>query len=179
MRVRLVLSALFIALAFQSSSSSPPQALPNTADRSNTGAPTRATPGACRIRDHLSPADFTSVMHTIQDAWSDGNARKAADCFTENAIYSSPPSRGHQGRENIYQHFGGAKGLAMPMKIEWHHLLFDPSQQLGMAEFTYQYHLQTNGVVVLKFSSGLISNWREYDVPSDLIWSKFVGPNDF
>jgi len=178
MRIWLVLLALSVALAFQSSSSQP-KALPNIPDASNTAAQTQTTAGACRTRDHLSPDDFTSVMHTIQSAWSAGDARKAADCFTENAIYSSPPSRGHQGRENLYQHFGGAKGPAMPMKVEWHHLIFDPNQQLGMAEFTYQYHLQTNGVVVLKFSNGLISNWREYDVPSDLIWSKFVGPNDF
>jgi hypothetical protein len=67
----------------------------------------------------------------------------------------------------------------MPMKIEWHHLVFDPAQQLGMGEFSYQHHLQTNGVVVIKFSNGLISNWREYDVPSDLPWGKFVGANDF
>ena len=118
-------------------------------------------------------------MHTVQDAWSEGNARAAADCFTENAVYSSPPSRGHQGRESLYEHFGGAKGPAMPMKIEWHHLVFDPAQQLGMGEFSYQYHLQTKGVVAIKFSNGLISNWREYDVPSDLPWSKFVGANDF
>ena len=178
MRIGLVLSALSTALAFQSSSSQP-KALPNAPDSFNAAAKTQTTLGACRTRDRLSPDDFTSVMHTIQSAWSEGNAREAAGCFTENAIYSSPPARGHQGRENIYQHFGGAKGLAMPMKIEWHHLVFDPTQQLGMAEFTYQYHLQANGVVVLKFSNGLISNWREYDVPSDLIWSKFVGPNDF
>jgi hypothetical protein len=118
-------------------------------------------------------------MHTIQDAWSEGNARKAVDCFTENAIYSSPPSRGHQGRENLYQHLGGAEGPVVPMKIEWHHLVFDPTQQLGMGEFTFQYHLQTHGVVVVKFSQGLNSNWREYDVASNQIWSKFVGPNDF
>ena len=178
MRIRLALSALSIALAFQSSSAQP-KALPTTPKAFNTTAQTQSIARACRTRDHLSPDEFTSVMHTIQDAWSEGNARTAADCFTENAIYSSPPARGHQGRENLYQHFGGAKGLAMPMKVEWHHLVFDPSQQVGMAEFTYQYHLQTNGVVVLKFSNGLISNWREYDVPSDLIWSKFVGPNDF
>jgi|HubBroStandDraft_4_1064222.scaffolds.fasta_scaffold154525_2 hypothetical protein len=178
MRIWLALSALSVSLAFQSSSSEP-KILPATQDVSNTAGQTQATAGACRTRDHLSPEDFTSVMHTIQDAWSAGNARTAADCFTENAIYSSPPAHGHQGRENLYQHFGGAKGLAMPMKVEWHHLIFDSTQQVGMAEFTYRYHLQTNGVVVLKFSNGLISNWREYDVPSDLIWSKFVGPNDF
>lgn len=176
MRIKLVLSTLLIALPFQATSSS--QQNPSSTD-SQGAAQTQAVPETCGTREQLSSQDFASVMHTIQDAWSQGNARQAAGCFTENAIYSSPPSHAHQGRENLYQHFGGAKGPAVPMKIKWHHLVFDPTQQLGMAEFTYQYHLQTNGVIVLKFSNGLISNWREYDVAFDQPWPNFVGPNDF
>jgi len=65
------------------------------------------------------------------------------------------------------------------MKITWHQLVFDPARQIGMGEYTYQYHLQTHGVVVVKFSHGLISNWREYSVPSDVPWEKFVGSNNF
>jgi len=176
MRIKLVLLALSTALAFQATSSSQQSPSPTA---SQAAAQTQAGPETCRTREQLSSQDFAAVMRTIQDAWSQGNARRAADCFTENSIYSSPPSHAHQGRQNLYQHFGGAKGPAVPMKIEWHHLVFDPTQQLGMAEFTYQYHLQTNGVIVLKFSNGLISNWREYDVAFDQPWPKFVGPNDF
>jgi hypothetical protein len=183
MRIPIAVSTLCIALAFQAASSSEPNPVaphgPDAGDSRDAGAQAQTGQGVCRTRDGLSSQDFTAVMHTIHDAWGEGNARKAADCFTEDAVYSSPPSRGHHGRENLYQQFGGAKGPAVPMKIEWHHLVFDPTQQLGMGEFSYQYHLQTNGVVVVKFSNGLISNWREYDVPSDAIWSKFVGSNDF
>jgi hypothetical protein len=118
-------------------------------------------------------------MKTISTARGDGNARRAADCFTEDAIYSSPPARPHQGREELFHLFGGDGKPALMAKIEWHHLVFDPEQQIGAAEFTLQYHLQTHGVVIVKLSRGLIKNWREYTIPSSLSWPAFVGVNAF
>ena len=133
----------------------------------------------CRNKDSLSRADFEAVMKIVSDARQEGDARRAAECFTQDAVYSSPPVPAHVGRDKLFELFGGLKGSTMSAKIEWHHLVFDPEQQLGAAEFTQQYHLQTHGTVIVKFSHGLISNWREYDVPSDLSWQKFVGINAF
>jgi hypothetical protein len=133
----------------------------------------------CRTRDSLSAADFEAVMKSVGDGRQHGNARKAADCFTENAIYSSPPSAAHVGRENLFQLFGSDDVRAIPYKIEWHHFVFDPEEQVGVAEFTLQFRVQVHGMVIVKISHGLISNWREYDVPSGLSWSKFVGMNEF
>lgn len=136
-------------------------------------------PEACQPREHLSEADFEAVMQTIREAWSEGNAQRAASCFGQDAIYSVPPSTAVRGRENLYEYFGGAKGPAVRMKVEWHHLVFDPGQGLGAGEFTFNYHLQTHGVVIVKFKNGLINNWREYPTPSDLPWPAFVGVNSF
>jgi hypothetical protein len=32
-------------------------------------------------------------MQTIAAGWNEGNARKAADCFSEDAIYVEPPEK--------------------------------------------------------------------------------------
>ena len=173
MRIPLFPCVLCLTFAFPSSS------LTQSREPAAPSSGTSTNSTTCVARDHLTSDDFAAVLKAIQEGWSEGDARKSANCFTEDAIYSSPPSREHQGRENLYKLFGGAKGPAVPMKIVWHHFLFDPVQQLGMAEYTFQYHLQTHGVVVLKFSHGLISNWREYDIASDLSWDKFVGANNF
>lgn len=146
--------------------------------QSASGSPAVEKSG-CRPQEQLSQKDFAFVMQTIREAWSEGNAQKAADCFSENALFSSPPSTVHHGRRTLYDYFGGQKGHAFPMKIEWHHLVFDSAEQIGAGEFTFQYHLQTHGVVIVKLSDGLISNWRQYDVPSGLPWDKFVGANSF
>lgn len=115
----------------------------------------------------------------MSDARQDGNARKAAVCFTEDAIYSSPPAPAHQGREKLFQLFGGDRKQAISAKIQRHHFVFDPDQQIGAAEFTIQYHLQAHAVVLVKLSHGLISNWRGYDIASGLSRGKFVGLNVF
>ena len=36
-------------------------------------------------------SDFERVMQNLADGWNRGDARKAADCFTEDAIYREPP----------------------------------------------------------------------------------------
>ena len=133
----------------------------------------------CRQRDRLTQTEFESVMREVQDGWNEGNPSRAARCFAEEAIYSAPPSSGHRGRKDLYEYFGGEKGRELPMRMTWHHLVFDPSQQVGVGEYTFRYRIQTHGMVIVKFSSGLITNWREYEVESNLGWDEFVGANKF
>jgi hypothetical protein len=42
-----------------------------------------------------------------------------------------------------------------------------------------QRRIPTHGVIIIKISNGLICNWRQYAVASDLTWEKFKGINDF
>ena len=167
---------ILVVLSFGLSS---PQAQRTLALRPYLAPAAHTDLGVCRTRDALSKADFEAVMKTVGDGRQQGTARNTADCFTENAIYSSPPSTAHVGRENLFQLFGSDEVRAIPYKIEWHHFVFDPEEQVGTAEFTLKFLLQVHGMVIVKFSHGLIGNWREYDVPSGLSWSKFVGMNEF
>ena len=43
----------------------------------------------------ISSALFRTVMQTVAEGWNRGDARLAASCFAENAVYSGPPSPPH------------------------------------------------------------------------------------
>jgi len=115
----------------------------------------------------------------VADAWNQGDAERAASCFSEDAIYSGPPSAGHRGRKVLYEYFGGAKGRALPMQMQWHNLVFDPERQVGVGEYSFRYQIQTHGMVIVRMQDGLIRNWREYEVESNLTWEQFIGENRF
>jgi hypothetical protein len=130
----------------------------------------------CQARDKLNRQEFEAVMRKIQAAWKQNDAKAAASCFSENTTFSNPPGTVRHGRTELYEKFQERKA---PIEVEWHHLVFDPSQQIGAAEFTAHDVPLRHGVVILRFSDGLVSSWREYDVLSNLEWRKFVGSNAF
>lgn len=129
----------------------------------------------------IRAAEFSQLMQTVADGWDENNARKAADCFTENAVYTEPPDKQlYEGRETLFKFFGGDEGHQGQMKMRWHHLAFDEKSQIGFGEYTFRYEdYQTHGVAIVKVSNGRISNWREYQYKSDLEWERFVGKSKF
>ncbi len=55
-------------------------------------------------------------MQTIADGWNEGDARKATDCFSGDAIYVEPPEKQlFHGRTELYEFFGGTKGTDIPI----------------------------------------------------------------
>jgi hypothetical protein len=137
------------------------------------------SPRGCAPASRLNVNGFQSVMRTVAEGWNRGNAKMAASCFAEEAIYSGPPSPPHRGRKALYEFFGGDKGRELAMHMTWHHLVFDPAEQIGVGEYTFKYRIQTHGLVIVKMSNGLILNWREYEVESPLSWGQFVDENRF
>jgi ketosteroid isomerase-like protein len=133
----------------------------------------------CAPATRIDVERFRSLMQMIADGWNRGDAARAASCFAEDAIYSGPPSPSRRGRKSLYEYFGGAKGRSLPMHMTWHNLVFDPAAQIGFGEYTFRYQIQTHGIVIIKLSNGLIRNWREYEVESNLPWDAFVGDNRF
>ena len=69
--------------------------------------------------------------------------------------------------------------MSHPMRMQWHHLLFDEGQQIGAGEYTFQYEIRTHGVVMVKLVDGRISRWREYEVESPLDWEQLAGETRF
>lgn len=129
----------------------------------------------------MAAAQFAELMQKVAMGWNEGNAKEAASCFSEDAIYSSPPSRRiRRGRAALYEYFGGAKGRPAPMHMEWHHLAFDPDSEIGFGEYTFRYRsYQAHGIVVVRTRNGEIRNWREYEIASQFNFERFVGDNFF
>lgn len=133
----------------------------------------------CGPLEQMSSAQFELLLQTVRTAWLEGSQERATACFSALAIFSTPPSPGLVGRESLVRVFSGGPNRELPKRIEWHHVVFDPEQQVGAVEYTIQHRITTHGVIIIKISHGLISNWRQYAVASDLTWEKFKGMNDF
>jgi hypothetical protein len=65
-------------------------------------------------------------------------------------------------------------------RIEWHTIIFDPAQQLGTAEYTYEGSHRYHGAVLVRLENGLISHWREHQhVDDGRSWEAFAGWTHF
>ena len=129
----------------------------------------------------LTGSEFESLLNGVSDGWNSNNARAAADCFTLDAVYTEPPDRQlYQGRQELFEFFGGEEGRNEPMNMTWHHLVFDEEEQKGMAEYTFKYKGRaTHGIVIVQVANGKIRRWREYQYRSDMEWIDFIGLSDF
>lgn len=41
----------------------------------------------------ITTDEFTRLMNRVAEAWNTGNARKAAECYTEDVVYLEPPDQ--------------------------------------------------------------------------------------
>lgn len=124
--------------------------------------------------------EFEQLMQTVADGWNEGDAHKAARCFSEDAVYVEPPDvRLYHGRAELYEFFGGDSGPDIPMKMTWHHLAFNNEEQTGFGEYTFEMHGRYHGIVVVQVEAGLIKHWREYQYQTELDWETFIGRHAF
>ena len=130
--------------------------------------------------EKISTDEFNLLMQTIAEGWNEGNARRAADCFSEDAIYLEPPDKQlYRGRTELYEFFGGDDGTDIPMRMTWHHLAFNEDEQIGFGEYTFEMHGRYHGSVVVKIESGMVQHWREYQYQTVLNWEEFTSQNRF
>ena len=123
---------------------------------------------------------FYSLMQTISDGWNEGDARKSANCFCKDAVYVEPPDKQvYQGRETLYEFFGGDNGPEIPMHMKWRNLAFNEEEQIGFGEYSFQMYGNYHGIVVVKLEDGLVKFWREYQYPTELDWEEFSKLNSF
>jgi ketosteroid isomerase-like protein len=139
-----------------------------------------AEPQAEKPEQELTAPEFQALLQRLADGWNEGDARKAAECFTKDAVYTEPPDKQeYRGRQRLYEFFGGDKGRTSPMRMTWRHVAFDATKQVGLGEFTFDYGSKAHGVVVIRVREGRISNWREYFYESQLDWEEFTERNRF
>ena len=129
----------------------------------------------------VSKMEFEKLLQKVAFGWNNGDAKSAADCFTENAVYIEPPNEQlYIGREELFEFFGGKEGRAEPMSMAWHHLIFDELKQMGVGEYTFKYKGRiTHGLVIIQIHKGKISRWREYQYRTNMEWKEFIGESSF
>jgi hypothetical protein len=125
---------------------------------------------------HISDEEFVEMLTQIAEGWNEGNARKAADVFADDAVYEEPPKKQYyQDKSEIFEFFGGEKGFDRAMTMTWHHVAFNEETQIGFGEYTFAMNKQYHGIVVVKIKRGKIASWREYQYESPLDWKVFSG----
>jgi ketosteroid isomerase-like protein len=128
----------------------------------------------------MDTVEFKKLMDTIAEGWNEGNARKSADCFSEDAVYIEPPDKQvRHGRAELFEFFGGENGPDIPMHMTWHHLAFNEEEQVGFGEYSFRMHGNYHGIVTVKVENKLIKFWREYQYKTDLSWDEFAKLNLF
>jgi hypothetical protein len=128
----------------------------------------------------MDSVEFKRLMNTIAEGWNEGDARKSADCFSEEAVYIEPPDKQvHHGRAALYEFFGGDQGPGIPMYMTWHHLAFNEDEQVGFGEYSFRMHGSYHGIVTVKVENHFIKFWREYQYKTDLSWEEFSKLNLF
>ncbi len=122
----------------------------------------------------MNTTEFRKLMQTIADGWNTKDAKNAADCFSDDAIYIEPPDKQFfRGKDQLYEYFGGEAGF--DMKLAWHHLFFDEEKQHGAGEYTFEFNSKIHhGVAIVELENGKIKLWREYDVPGNLSYEEFL-----
>jgi SnoaL-like domain len=126
----------------------------------------------------MDQAGFAALMGAIAEAWNHGESEAALRCFTDDAVYMEPPdSQLYLGREELWEFFGGDD--PPPMRLDWHHLVFDERAQIGAAEYTYEGSTRYHGIVIVKLRDDRIASWREYQTQSNMDWDTFTGPSRF
>lgn len=134
----------------------------------------------CNESTGQDQAELRALLDKVATAWSAGDARAAADLFTEDAIYSEPPDKQlYRGREALFQFFGGESGRAGDMRMEWHNVAYNAETGVGFGEFSFTFGSTAHGIVAVKVDGGKISNWREFWYESELDWDEFVSSNPF
>jgi ketosteroid isomerase-like protein len=109
----------------------------------------------------MTHEQFRELLAAVAKGWRAGDALRAASCFTLDAVYLEPPDgQRYRGRDELYAFFGGESPPAMSM--QWHHVVFDEMQQVGVGEYTFQGRRRYHGLVLIHCRDGLISHWREY-----------------
>jgi hypothetical protein len=142
---------------------------------------TNAPAWAAQPKRELDHASFAALMNEVAAGWTANDARRAADAFHPQAIYSEPPDKQlYRGRDALFRFFGRPQGRSSKMTMTWHHLSFNKKTQVGAGEFTFAWDGgQAHGMVSIRLRDELIANWREYFYESPLPWNAFQGANRF
>jgi len=122
----------------------------------------------------MNTKGFETLMWNIANGWNEKKPRQAVECFTPDATYMEPPDKQFfQGHKELYEYFGGDKGVEM--KLTWQNLFFNESTQKGSGEYTFEMNGAVHhGVAIVELEGGKIKMWQEYDTSGTLSYGDFI-----
>jgi hypothetical protein len=119
----------------------------------------------------MNADNFRVMLDSMAAAWTARDYEKVVSFVTDDLFYSDSLTYSFSTREELLVFFRDDGGFAQDCRF--HNVIFDQSQQLGAAEYTYQGHFTYYGTVWIALESDLIKSWREYQHTSDKNWSDF------
>ena len=119
----------------------------------------------------MTKDEFGNVLSSLASGWSERRYEQVAAHFSEDVFYSDPTSYSLTGRRSVLEFFQDDEGYEQSCRF--HNAVFDESQQLGAAEYTYAGTHVYHGTVWIKIENGLIAGWREYQHRSEKGWEEF------
>jgi uncharacterized protein (TIGR02246 family) len=119
--------------------------------------------------------EFRAVLQRLADAWAALDGDRAAELFTEDAVYMQPPEEQlFVGRDQLRTYFGPLDpGTYLRLDNVW----FDAEMQRGACEFTFGVDGQEeadHGVAIVDVADGRIRAWREYLVKGPADQARFL-----
>jgi uncharacterized protein (TIGR02246 family) len=118
----------------------------------------------------MTAGEFHALLAQLADAWAALDGDRAAQLFTDDAVYMQPPDEQlFVGRDQLRAYF---RALDPGTYLRLDNVWFDEEAQRGACEFTFGVagdEPADHGVAILGVVGGRIHAWREYLVkgPSD------------
>ncbi len=125
----------------------------------------------------MTSAQFSALLDALADGWRARDYPAVARQFADNVQYGDPTRYMLNGRTQLLEFFSADDD--QPQNVQWHLRLFDESQQLGAAEYSYDGTLRYHGAALIRVCDGLITHWREYQHTDARVWTEFVGATSF
>ena len=122
----------------------------------------------------LTADEFRALLERLGAAWRARDYAAAAACFAEDVTYGDPTRYALHGRAALRGFFEDDDDKEQ--RLNWHTIVFDPAQQAGAAEYTYEGTHRYHGAVVVEVANGVIALWREHQhVDEERSWEEFTG----
>jgi len=122
----------------------------------------------------LTEGEFRALLERLAAAWHARQYSAAASCFAEDVAYGDPVRYGLHGRAALRGFFEDDEDREQ--RVDWHTIVFDPAQQVGSAEYTYEGTHRYHGAVIVRVANGLIAHWREHQhIDDQRTWEEFTG----
>jgi len=121
----------------------------------------------------MTSSEFRALLERLADGWRRRDYESVTAAYSEHVRYADPARYRIEGRAALLEFFRNDDGL--PQSTVWHTIVFDETQQVGAAEYTYEGTHRYHGTVLVRVADGLITHWREYQHVDQRTWEDFAG----